>query len=128
MLISDIETIAAYERDMPLSATAKDWIFYCCFAKLYSDYKANRITKAQAAEKKRDIINYLSTIEALALSNSKIIHELAVATAPRKDLVKKDKADLLDIISRIEGVATDVMKSFDSEIPIFLKIKEEGKQ
>ena len=60
----------------------------------------------------------------IAHSNSEIIKELAKATAPRKDLVKKDKAELLDVISRIEGVVTGMMKSYGDSIPKILKFDE----
>ena len=60
----------------------------------------------------------------LARSNHQIILELAKATAPRNELIKKDKADLLDIIARIEGVVTGLMKEFNGKVPEFLKMEE----
>lgn len=73
---------------------------------------------------KADALTYYETIKALARSNTKIIVELSKATVPRVDLVKKDKAELVEIITRIEGVVYGLMQEFDGKIPEFLKLED----
>lgn len=119
----DIDQIAAYDRSMPEKSSVKEWIYYYCVSALFSDYNKGKITKKEASARKKDIICYLDTVEGLVHSNSKIIRELAKATAPRAELVKKDKAELLEVINRIEGVVTGLMNKYDGKVPEFLKAR-----
>lgn len=122
---SDIEQIAAYEsRTMPKGAKVDDWIYYYCISALFHDFKTQKITKQEAIQRKSDIIAYLDIISELARSNSKIITELAKATAPRAELTRKSKAQLLDVISRIEGVVTGLMNEYGGKVPEFLKMED----
>lgn len=120
---ADIDMIVAYKRTLPKDVSIKDLIYYYCVSCLYDAYKVKKITKQEASARKKEIISYLDTMESLAKSNSQIIHTLSISLAPRKDSIQKDKAELLEVISRVEGVATGIMKSFDSEIPNFLKME-----
>jgi hypothetical protein len=110
---------------MPDDAGPKDLLYYYSVLGLFGAYKAKKIKKKEAANIKKSIICYLDTLEALAHSNSKIVHELDIMTAPRAELVHKDKAELLNIISTIEAVVTGLVKEHSQELPEFLRIEEQ---
>jgi hypothetical protein len=119
----DIDQIAAYDRTMTEKSSVKEWLYYYCVSALFSDYNKGKITKKEASARKKDLISYLDTVEGLAHSNSIIIKEIARNTAPRSELVHKDKAELLEVINRIEGVVTGLMNKYDGKVPEFLKAR-----
>ena len=124
MLREDIEHIAFYKMDMPLGAGVKDLIYYHCIESLYRMHEGRKIKKSEASKKKQKIADYLDTLEGIAHSNAKIIVELSKLTAPRADMVKKDKAELLEVVNRIEGLVTGLIKEYDQAIPKFLSLGE----
>lgn len=114
----------AWQKDPPIKASPEQQIIYCIARAIYADFTEGNIEQEEAHKLKENLFMYFDTIEGLAHSNSEIIKELAKATAPRKDLIKKDKAELLEVISRIEGVVTGMMKSYGDSIPKILKFDE----
>ena len=114
----------AWQKDPPIKASPEQQIIYCIARAIYADFSEGNLTQEEAYKLKETLFVYFDTIEGLAHSNSEIIKELAKATAPRKDLIKKDKAELLEVISRIEGVVTGMMKSYGDSIPKILKFDE----
>lgn len=114
----------AWQKDPPIKASPEQQIIYCIARAIYADFSEGNLTQEEAYKLKETLFVYFDTIKGLAHSNSEIIKELAKATAPRKDLVKKDKAELLDVISRIEGIVTGMMKSYGDSIPKILKFDE----
>ena len=113
----------AWQKDPPIKASPEQQIIYCIARAIYADFTEGNIEQEEAHKLKENLFMYFDTIEGLAHSNSEIIKELAKATAPRKDLIKKDKAELLEVISRIEGVVTGMMKNYGDSIPKILKFE-----
>ena len=97
---------------------------YCIAFTAYHLYAEGKATKEEAQRMKLTGLTYLETLKSLARSSSEIIRELARATAPRKLLGEKDKAELLEVIIRIEGVVTGLMKKFKNDIPKILRTEE----
>lgn len=114
----------AWQKEPPKDASLDKQIIYCIARSVYADFAEGSLEQDEAQRMKDNLIYYFEMLFELAHSNSEIIKELAKATAPRKDLVKKDKAELLDVISRIEGVVTGMMKSYGDSIPKILKFDE----
>lgn len=121
---ADIDMKAAYGQQMPNNAGYKDLLYYYAMDYLYRNCKAQKLSVEAGAEIKKNITAYLDTMEALAHSSNKIIIELNRSIAPRADLVKKDQAELIEIITRIEGVVYGLMQEFDGKIPEFLKLED----
>ena len=113
----------AWQKDPPVKTSPEQQIIYCIARAIYADFSEGNLTQEEAYKLKENLFVYFDTIEGLAHSNSEIIRELAKATAPRKELIKKDKAELLDVISRIEGIVTGMMKSYGDSIPKILKFE-----
>lgn len=120
---SEIEK-RAWQKDPPKKASPETMLIYCIARALYADFAEGNLTQEEAHSLKSDLYFYVYTIQGLAHSNSAIIRELAKATAPRAELTRKSKAELLDVISRIEGVVTGLMKRYDDLIPKILKVEE----
>lgn len=114
----------AWQKEPPKNANPNKQIIYCIARSIYADFAEGSLEQDEAQRMKDNLIYYFEMLFELAHSNSEIIRELAKATAPRKDLVKKDKAKLLDVISRIEGIVTGLMKKYDDPIPKILKVEE----
>ena len=124
---TDLDLIAHKGRPLPKNASPADMLYYYAVRGLYKDYDEEKIGKEQAGENKREITVAVDTLQSLAHSNSKIIIELSKLTAPRRELSKKSKAELLEIINRIEAIVAGLMKEYDGKLPEFMKIKEEEK-
>ena len=122
--MNDIELLAWNKRPLPKNSPPDKVLIYSVARVIYEQFERGELTKEQAQEMKYSTLMYLETIKGLAQSNSKIIRELSKATAPRSSLVRKDKAELLEVISRIEGVVTGLMKRYDDPIPKMLKVEE----
>jgi hypothetical protein len=122
--MNEIELMAWNREPLPKKATAEKIIVYCIARTLYEQYSAGQLTKEEAQGYKLTALTYYETIKELARSNSKIIVELAKATAPRAEMTRKSNAELLDVIFRIEGVVTGLMKRYDDPIPKILKVEE----
>ena len=115
----------AWNKKPPTDKCSADTIIlYCISRALYADFNESRTTRHASQKMKADALTYYETIKALARSNTKIIIELNRSIAPRADLVKKDKAELVEIITRIEGVVYGLMQEFDGKIPEFLKLED----
>lgn len=102
-------------------------IVYCIARAMYAEYEAEKLTQIQAQNIKLTALTYFEMLQGLAHSNSKIIIELSKLTAPRRELPKKSKAELLEIINRIEAIVAGLMSEYDGKLPEFMKIKEEEK-
>ena len=122
--MNDIEILAWNKRPLPKNSPPDKVLIYSVARTIYEQYERGELTKEQAQDIKYTTLIWLETIKGLAQSNTKIIRELAKATAPRSSLVRKDKAELLDVISRIEGIVTGMMKSYGDSIPKILKFDE----
>lgn len=125
MLRADIDLIAWTDRAMPKNASIADMLYYHAINDIYNRAKADEVGMDNAKRLKADIAGYLDMLNSLAHSNSKIIIELSKLTAPRRELPKKSKAELLEIINRIEAIVTGLMKEYDGKLPEFMKIKED---
>lgn len=100
-------------------------IVYCIARAMYADYEAEKLTQIEAQNIKLSALAYFEMLQGLAHSNSKIIIELSKLTAPRRELPKKSKAELLEIVNRIEAIVAGLMSEYDGKLPEFLIIKEE---
>lgn len=109
---------------LPTKATEENFILYCIARTIYDEYKAGNIDKVTASKLKENAVIWLDSIHGLAHSNSKLIVELGKLTAPRAELVKRDKSELLEIINRIEALVMGLMKEFNGKMPEFIKNKE----
>lgn len=121
MNISNIEQMAWEKEPLPKGATAENILTYCIAFTAYHLYAEGKATKDEAQGMKLTGLTYLETLKSLARSSSEIIRELARATAPRKLLGEKNKAELLEVIIRIEGVVTGLMKKYKDDIPKILR-------
>lgn len=119
-----VEQMAWEKELLPKGATAESILTYCIAFTAYHLYAEGKVTKEEAQGMKITGLTYLETLKSLARSSSEIIRELARATAPRKLLGEKDKAELLEVIIRIEGVATGLMKKYKDAIPKILRTEE----
>ena len=122
--MKSVELMAWNKEPLPKNSTPENIIIYSTARVLYELYNAGKLTKEEAQTMKMVAITHYETLKELALSNSKIIKELSKATAPRAELTKKSKAELLDVIARIEGIVTGLMKKYDDPIPKILKVEE----
>lgn len=122
--MNEIELMAWNREPLPKKATAETIIVYCIARTLYEQYSAGQLTKEEAQSYKLTALTYYETIKELARSNSKIILELAKATAPRSEMTRKSKAELLDVITRIEAVVMGLIKNHNEKVPEFLKMEE----
>lgn len=123
--MNDIEILAWNKKPLPKNSPPDKVLIYSVARVIYEQFERGELTKEQAQEMKCSALMYLETIKGLAQSNSKIIRELSKATAPRSSLVRKDKAELLEVISRIEGVVTGLMKEYNGRLPDFLRLEVE---
>lgn len=117
-----IEQLAWSKSPLPANTSPEKVIVYCVSRMMYEFYEREELTKGEAQELKLSAMMYLETLKELAKGSNKIIKELARNTAPRADLVKRDKSELLEVIARIEGVATGLMKEYKDKIPKFLRM------
>lgn len=122
--MKSVELMAWNKEPLPKKSTPENIIIYSTARVLYELYNAGELTKEEAQTMKITAITHYETLKGLARSNSKIIKELAKATAPRAELTKKSKAELLDVIARIEGVVTGVINEYGGKLPEFLKMEE----
>lgn len=123
----DIDLIARKRKPLPKNASSADMLYYYAVRGLYKEYDDQLIEAKDAGKHKREIIAAADTLQGLAHSNSKIIIELSKLTAPRRELPKKSKAELLEIINRIEALVTGLISEYGDKLPEFIKIKEEEK-
>lgn len=114
----------AWQKEPPKDASPNEQIIYCIARSVYADFAEGSLEQDEAQRMKDNLIYYFQMLFELAHSNSEIIKELAKATAPRAELTRKSKAELLDVISRIEGVVTGMMKRYGDQIPKILKFEE----
>ena len=121
---SDIEQRAWEKELLPKGATAESILTYCIAFTAYHLYAEGKATKEEAQGMKITGLTYLETLKSLARSSSEIIRELTRATAPRKLLGEKDKAELLEVIIRIEGVVTGLTKKYKDAIPKILRMED----
>lgn len=122
--MNEIELMAWNREPLPKKATAEKIIVYCIARTLYEQYSSGQLTKEEAQGYKLTALTYYEAIKELARSNSKIIVELAKATAPRAEMTRKSKAELLDMIARIEAVVMGLIKEHSEKAPEFLKMEE----
>lgn len=125
---ADVKTIEAEawkESGLSPKDPPEKMIVYCIARAMYADYEAEKLTQIQAQNIKLTALTYFDMLQSLAHSNSRIITELSKLTAPRRELPKKSKAELLEIINRIEAIVAGLMSEYDGKLPEFLKIKEE---
>lgn len=128
MEIADVKTIEAEawkKRGLSPKDPPEKMIVYCIARAMYADYEAEKLTQIQAQNIKLTALTYFDMLQSLAHSNSKIIIELSKLTAPRKELPKKSKAELLEIVNRIEAIVAGLMSEYDGKLPEFMKIKED---
>lgn len=123
MLKADIEYMAFYNRELPDNAAASEKLYYHAIKDIYGELKAKQRTEENAKALKEDISACYDLLTSLAKSNTKIIIELAKLTAPRKDLTKKDKSELLEIIARMDGLLSGILPNAKAALPEFLKIE-----
>lgn len=121
---ADVKTIEA-EAWKKSGLSPKDppekMIVYCIARAMYADYEAEKLTQIQAQNIKLTALTYFEMLQGLAHSNSKIIIKLSKLTAPRRELPKKSKAELLEIINRIEGLVYGLMEKHNGRIPDILR-------
>lgn len=113
----------AWQKDPPIKASPEQQVIYCIARAIYADFSEGNIDQKEAHKLKENLFVYFDTLQGLAHANSEIIRELSKATAPRAELTRKSKAELLDVIVRIEGVVTGLMKKYDDPIPKILKVE-----
>lgn len=122
-IYSEIEK-RAWQKDPSKDASPETMLIYCIARAIYADFSEGNIEQEEAHKLKENLFVYYDMIQGLAHANSEIIRELSKATAPRAELTRKSKAELLDVIVRIEGVVTGLMKRYDDPIPKILKVEE----
>ena len=98
-------------------------ITYCIARAMYADYEAEIVEQRDAQAMKLNALDYLTFLQSLARSNTKIIKELSILTAPRKELIHKSKAELLEVIARIEALVTGIIKEHGDKLPEFITFK-----
>lgn len=121
MDIKVIEAEAWKKEGLSPKDPPEKMIVYCIARAMYADYDAEKLTQIQAQNIKLTALTYFDMLQGLAHSNSKIIIELSKLTAPRKELPKKSKAELLEIINRIEGLVYGLMEKHNGRIPDILR-------
>lgn len=114
----------AWQKDPPMKSSVEQKLIYCIARALYADFSEGTIDQETARKAKEDLYFYVDMLQGLARSNSQIIRELSVLTAPRAQFLKKDKAELLDVIARIEAVVTGLIKKYDDVMPEFIRFRE----
>lgn len=124
MTRADIDLCAFYGREMPANSGPSEIIYYYAIRSIYDNVKQERLTKEKAKQLKDSLALWLDTIISLAHSNSKLIVELGKLTAPRAELVKRDKAELLEIINRIEALVTGLISEYGDKLPGFIKMED----
>lgn len=121
--MSEEELRAWEKKGIEVTEMPDKIIRYCIARALYADFEEEITEQRDAQAMKLNALDYLAFLQSLARSNTKIIKELSILTAPRKDLTKKSKAQLLEIISRIEALVTGIIKEHGDRLPEFITFK-----
>lgn len=124
MDVKTIEAEAWKKSGLSPNDPPEKMIVYCIARAMYADYEEEKLTQIQAQNIKLTALTYFEMLQGLVHSNSKIIIELSKLTAPRRELPKKSKTELLEIVNRIEAIVTGLMSEYDGKLPEFIKIEE----
>ena len=122
---TEIDALAWSGEPIPQTASSEDICLYCISRAVYDLFEKEVIDKEKAQTLKQKALDYIEALQTLARGNSAIIRTIATATAPRADLVKKSKVQLLDYIAKIESVASGLIKTMDEHTPDFMKLEVE---
>ena len=118
--MNDEELRAWRKEGINPTAPPDKQIIYCIARAMYADYEAEIIEQRDAQAIKLNALDYLAFLQSMARTNTKIIKELSKATAPRAELPKKSKEELLEIIVRIEALVTGIIRECSDKLPSYL--------
>ena len=121
--MTETDKLAWERKGIKPQASPDKIIAYCIARAMYADYDAEIVSQRDAQAMKLKALDYLGFLQSMARTNSKIIRELSILTAPRKELTHKTKAELLDIIARIEALVTGIIKEHGDKVPEFMTFK-----
>lgn len=121
--MTETDKLAWEKKGIKPTAPPDKVIAYCVARAMYADYEAEMLDQRDAQAIKLNALDYLTFLQSMARSNSKIIRELSILTSPRKELTHKTKAELLDIIARIEALVTGIIQEHGDKVPEFMTIK-----
>ena len=124
MTRDDIETLAWQGNVLPAGSSDDDTLYFYIVCKVYDDLRREVLGRSEARSLKtkiRQLFERVELLEPIAKSNTKLVIELNKLTAPRADLVKMDKEQLLNVIHKMEGLVCGLIKSIEDEVPEFLK-------
>lgn len=123
MNLKTLEEAAWYKRGLPKGASIAETIIYCICRAAYADLEDKVINDVKAKKIKVETIEGFQKIRELAMTNTKIIRELNILTAPRKDIVKMDKAQLINVITKMEALSAGLISSADQKPPEFMNLE-----
>lgn len=121
--MTETDKLAWEKKGIKPTAPPDKVIAYCVARAMYADYEAEMLDQRDAQAMKLNALDYLAFLQSMARSNSKIIRELSILTSPRKELTHKTKAELLDIIARIEALVTGIIQEHGDKVPEFMMFK-----
>ncbi|MBR6102661.1 MAG: hypothetical protein IKP95_09545 [Ruminococcus sp.] len=124
MTRDDIETLAWQGDVLPAGSSDDETLYFYIVCKVYDDLRKEALGRSEARSLKtkiRMLFERVERLEPIAKSNTKLVIELNKLTAPRADLVKMDKEQLLNVIHKMEGLVCGLIKSIEDEVPEFLK-------
>ena len=125
MDLKTLETATWYKKGLPKGATLGETFAYCVCRAVYADLEEKIIEEARARKIKSEAIEWLTDTNGLNQKNATIIRELNILTAPRKKIKSMTKAQLLDIIVKMESLVAGLISSADQDPPDFMKLEEE---
>lgn len=123
MELKTLEEAAWYKRGLPKGASIEDIIIYCVCRAAYADLEDKVIDELMAKKIKTEGIKWVKVLRERARANSTVIRELNILTAPRKSIVKMDKAQLINIIVKMEALSAGLIKTADQEPPEFMNLE-----
>ncbi|MBR2304032.1 MAG: hypothetical protein IJ871_02705 [Ruminococcus sp.] len=120
---TDIDELAWTNRALPENAGNLDQIYYHLARSIYGYVKSGTMELQEAKRLKLTLADYFGTVEMLSRSSGRLLVELGKLTAPREELTKMDKAQLINIIVKMEALSAGLIKSADQEPPEFMNLE-----
>lgn len=113
----EIDEYAWKNQPLPKEAGRIDQIYYHLARSIYGYVKSGTMELQQAKNLKLTLAHYFETVEMLARSSGRLLVELGKLTAPREELTKMDKAQLLEVIGKMEALCYGIISSAKEKVP-----------
>ena len=114
---TDIDELAWTNQPLPEKTVCLDQIYYHLARSIYGYVKSGTMELQEAKRLKLTLADYFGTVEMLSRSSGRLLVELGKLTAPREELTKMDKAQLLEVIGKMEALCYGIISSAKEKVP-----------